>query len=266
MQISEIQAIDIHGHYGRNDRPGRPLAIQFQSADPAEVVRRARQCNTRYTVVSPLLGLMPRGGSDPVAGNDQAARVVAEYDDLLQWVIVDPLHPRTFEQADAMLKSPKCVGIKIHPEEHCYPIREHGDKLFAFFAQRRALVLTHSGDQNSMPGDFVPFADAHPEMKLILAHIGNGWDRELGHQVRAVAASRHGNLYADTSSASSIVPNLIEWAVHEIGANRVLYGTDTPLYSASMQRIRIDRSELGDNEKYQILRGNAAKLLNLPAD
>lgn len=261
MQTSDIQAIDIHGHYGRNDRPGRELAIRFQSADAAEVVRRAGECNTQYTVVSPLLGLMPRGNADPVAGNEEAARIVARTQGILQWVIVDPLKPQTYEQADAMLKTPRCVGIKIHPEEHCYPIVEHGDKLFAFAAERHALVLTHSGERNSMPEDFVPFADAFPEMKLILAHIGNGWDGDMGHQVRAAVASRHGNLYADTSSASSIVPNLIEWAVREMGANRVLFGTDTPLYCAAMQRTRIDCAALTDADKRLILRDNALLLL-----
>jgi predicted TIM-barrel fold metal-dependent hydrolase len=261
MGITDLQAIDIHGHYGRFDRPERPLATRLQSADAATVVRRARECNTQYTVVSPLLGLMPRGNNDPVAGNEEAARIVREHEGLLQWVIIDPLKPQTYEQADAMLTTPKCVGIKIHPEEHLYPIREHGEKIFAFAAERGALVLTHSGEQNSMPEDFVPFADTFPAMSLILAHIGCGWDGDLGHQVRAISKSRNGNLYADTSSASSIVPNLIEFAVREIGADRVLYGTDTPLYCASMQRTRIDRAEFSDVEKRKILRDNAVKLL-----
>jgi predicted TIM-barrel fold metal-dependent hydrolase len=263
MSISELQAIDIHGHYGRFDRPDRPLATQLQSADAATVVRRARESNTQYTAVSPLLGLMPRGNNDPVAGNEEAARIVAQHEGLLQWVIIDPLKPETYQQADAMLKTPKCVGIKIHPEEHLYPIKEHGDKIFSFAADRRALVLTHSGERNSMPEDFVPFADAFPEMNLILAHIGCGWDGDLGYQVRAVSQSRHGNLYADTSSASSIVPNLIEFAVREVGADRVLYGTDTPLYCTVMQRARIDHADLNDQEKRQILRDNALKLLGL---
>jgi predicted TIM-barrel fold metal-dependent hydrolase len=263
MPISELQAIDIHGHYGRFDRPDRPLATRLQSADAAAVVRRARESNTQYTVVSPLLGLMPRGNCDPVAGNEEAARIVKEHEGLLQWVIIDPLKTETYEQADAMLKTPKCVGIKIHPEEHLYPITEHGDKIFAFAAQRRALVLTHSGERNSMPEDFVPFADAFPEVNLILAHIGCGWDGDLGHQVRAISQSRHGNLHADTSSASSIVPNLIEFAVREVGADRVLYGTDTPLYCTAMQRARIDHADLNDQEKRQILRDNALKLLGL---
>ena len=81
--------------------------------------------------------------------------------------------------------------------------------------------------------------------------------------MRAIQNSRNGNVYADTSSASSIIPNLIEWAVAEVGGDRVLYGTDAPLYSTAMQRARIDSAELDDDSKQKILRDNALSLLSL---
>ena len=33
------------------------------------------------------------------------------------------------------------------------------------------------------------------------------------------------------SSARSILPGLVEWAVAEVGAEKILFGTDSPLYS-----------------------------------
>ena len=83
-------------------------------------------------------------------------------------------------------------------------------------------------------------------------------------QVRAIQESTAGNVYVDTSSARSIMPGLVEWAVSEIGAERILYGTDTPLYSASMQRARIDLADVTDEQKRLILRENAISLLELP--
>ena len=100
-------------------------------------------------------------------------------------------------------------------------------------------------------------------MRLILAHIGCTIDIDPGHQVRAVQQSKHGNMFADTSSAKSIVPGLIEWAVEEIGSERILYGTDTPVYFAPMQRTRINEAEMDDAHKKLILRDNAVKLFNL---
>jgi predicted TIM-barrel fold metal-dependent hydrolase len=163
-----------------------------------------------------------------------------------------------------MLQLETCVGIKIHPEEHIYPITEHGPAIFEFAARHKAVVLSHSSEQNSLAADLVPFADEFPEVRLILAHIGCGWDGDYTHQVRGVQQSRHGNVFADTSSARSITPKLIEWAVREIGAERVLFGTDTPLYHSGMQRTRIDQADLSDHDKRLILRDNALRLFGLP--
>src|SRR5262249_8998767 len=154
------------------------------------VVRRASQANTRLTVVSPLQALLPRFGGDPVAGNIDAARVVAETKGLLQWVVIDPTSPKTYEQAEEMLRLPKCVGIKVHPEEPGYPIAEHGEAIFEFAAQRRAVVLGHSSEQHSLAADYVRFANAFTEVTLIIAHLGCGWDGDLTHQVRAIQKNK----------------------------------------------------------------------------
>jgi predicted TIM-barrel fold metal-dependent hydrolase len=260
MNISEIQAIDVHAHYGTYTQNRHPLVHEFMTGDAEVVLERAHAANTRLTIVSPLQALMPRGKGDPVNGNVDAAKVTTEKEGLLQWVVIDPKNGHTYEQAEAMLTLPNCAGIKIHPEEHLYPIAEHGHAIFEFAAKHKAIVLTHSGEQNSMPEDFVPFANDYPEARLILAHLGCGYDGDPSHQVRAIQAGKHDNIFVDTSSASSIMSRLIEWAVGEVGAGRLLYGTDTPLYSAAMQRARIDRAEISDADKRLILCDNAMRL------
>lgn len=266
MSVFDVQAIDVHAHYGRYcRRDAPPLQNEWLSGDAATVVSRAKAAATRLTIVSPLSGLLPRCEADAVAANEEAARVVAETDGLLQWVIVNPLQPRSFQQAAAMLSQPKCVGIKLHPEEHGYSIREHGADLFEFAATHDAVVLVHSGDENSRPIDVVPFADAHPHVRVIFAHLGNGGGAagDPALQVRAVQAAKSEHIFVDTSSARSILPGLVEWAVSEIGAERILYGTDSPLYCAAMQRARIDHAEISDRDKRRILCENAERLLGV---
>ena len=141
-----------------------------------------------------------------------------------------------------LLANPGCKGIKIHPTLHEYEIREHGDRIFAFAAARQAVVITHSGNAGSRPEDFLPFADQYPEVRLILAHLGNSEDGSLERQVHAIRCSRYGNIYADTSSARSVNGGLIEWAVGEVGAGRLLFGSDTPLYFVASQKARIEHA------------------------
>ena len=258
-----IQAIDVHAHFGTYIGAKFALTGELMSGEVEVVLERARAANTKLTIVSPLEALMPRLHGDPVAGNMHAAEVVAQTDGLMQWVVVDPRKAKTFGQAADLLERAKTAGIKIHPEEHGYPIREHGEAIFQFAAEHQAVVQSHSGEQNSLPADFVPFADAFPEVVLIISHLGCGWDDDPTYQVRAIQKSRHGNMFTDTSSAKSITSGLIEWAVREVGAERILYGTDSPLHFAPMQRARIDRADIPDSDKHLILHDNAARLLGL---
>lgn len=265
MKTTEIVAIDVHAHYGVYTGSG--LVHRFMSAPAPAVVARARASGIGHTIASPLLGLLPRGQADAAAGNAAAFREIPAQPGLLQYVIVNPLQPETYNQARTMLRSPWCVGIKIHPEEHCYHISEYGEQLFAFFDEVNSPVMTHSGCPNSMPADFVPFADRYPKVRLLLAHLGNGTgdlpEHRPDRQVRAIQAAKHGNLWVDTSSSNSILPGLIEWAVAEVGAERLLFGSDTPLYHVAMQRTRIDVAEIADSDKRLILRENALRFFRL---
>jgi uncharacterized protein len=263
--VFEVSAIDVHAHVGRYYRAEAPLLNDFMTASGEKVVERARRARIAWSVFSPLGALLPRLQANAVVGNEEGCEVVGKVDSLLQWVVVNPLQPASYEQAKDILRHAKCVGIKIHPEEHGYPIREHGRQIYEFAAMHRAVILTHSGEENSLPADFVALANEFPEVKLILAHLGCGWDNDPSHQVRAILASRHDNLFVDTSSANSVMSGLVEWAVKEIGARRILFGTDTPLYSAPMQRARIDHAEISDEDKRAILWDNAEKLLDLKA-
>ena len=262
----EVGAVDVHGHYGYYDH-GKlsELQLEFLSAEPQEVVRRARHARTQFTLVSPLSGLTPVGLLDVLKANEEASKVVDENEGLLQYVIINPLQPESYDQAVDILQRPKCVGIKIHPESHQYPVAEHGDAVFKFAAEHTAVVLVHSGDVNSAPDDYVPFADRFPETKIILAHLGNGGaaagSPEL--QVRALQKARGDNLFIDTSSARSILPGLVEWAVKEVGAEKILYGTDTPVYYAPMQWARVVCTNLSESVKRKILRENAFELFGL---
>src|SRR5262249_39514198 len=141
-----IPAIDIHAHYGDYACDVAAHTGWCMTGDAATVVRRAREADIEVTIASPLLALLPRRRRGGCAGNEEAARVVPQTPGLLQYAVVNPLQPRTFDQARAMMKAKTCVGLKWHPEEHRYPLPEHADKLFAHAAELHAVVKVHSGE------------------------------------------------------------------------------------------------------------------------
>jgi predicted TIM-barrel fold metal-dependent hydrolase len=255
-----MKAIDIHGHFGVHDRGAGGLATEMRSGGIDVVRRRAKAVDIQWTVVSALRALTLYGG-DVRRGNDDAREAAEGHDDILFWAVLDPRLPESFKQVESLLTHPRCAGIKIHPVNHRYDIRDRGEAIFGFAAHHKALMLTHSGCVNSFPEDFVPFANRYPNVRLILAHLGNSADGNLSRQVYALQRAEAGNVYVDTSSANSINSGLIEWAVAQVGADRILFGTDTPLYFVAAQKARIEYAEMGQDAKQAILFDNAARLL-----
>lgn len=255
-----MKAIDVHGHFGPYDRGLGTRVDGFMSATAAEVAQRAAGCGIEVTIMSAIHGLIPYRGN-AVQGNADAEASAHDHPGIRFWSIVDPRVPESYEQTDRLLAHPRCMGIKIHPHAHQYEIRELGPDIFAFAAGRKAVVLTHSGDIGSYPEDFVPLANRYPEVQLILAHLGNSDDGSVTRQVQAIQHGRNGNLWVDTSSARSMYSGLIEWAVEQISHDRILFGSDTPLYWAGAQKARIETADIDETAKRAILYGNAAALL-----
>ena len=99
--------------------------------------------------------------------------------------------------------------------------------------------------------DMLTFADKYPNMKLIIAHLG-----EMS-QIEVIEKARYGNIYTDTSGGASAYNNIIEYAVERIGSEKIFFGTDT--YSYAFQFGRIALSGLCTEDKENILWKNALR-------
>jgi predicted TIM-barrel fold metal-dependent hydrolase len=256
-----MKAIDVHGHFGIYERGAGGLSDRLMSGSIEVVRQRAIAAGICLTVVSAIHAFIPYGG-DPLRGNDDAREAAEQHPDIRFWAVLDPRIPETYKQVESLLGHPRCKGIKIHPTEHSCQIEEYGEEIFEFAARHGAILITHSGCKGSFPESFIPFVNRYPSVPVILAHLGNSEDGNVSRQVHALKRAKGGNLYIDTSSARSMNSGLIEWAVSEIGAERLLFGTDTPAHFAASQKARIEYAEIGEEAKQAILFGNAAALLH----
>lgn len=171
-----------------------------------------------------------------------------QHDWVYQWVVLHPEQEETFRQAEQMLKSSKALGIKIHPIYHKYDILTYAEKIFSFADRLGAVVLMHPAEIMEMAS----FTDRFPNMKLIIAHLSSE------NFVTAAAKSKLGNIYLDTSGGASNLNNIVEYGVHNLGADRILFGTDS--YSAAFQLGRIAWARISREDKKLILRDNAVRL------
>jgi len=252
-----INAIDTHCHihYAPLETL-KPLTISdvmhegpFYTAYWDTLSQMEKTANISTVFASPFEALVDR--TDVVQANEYMFKLVQEIPNLYQWVVIDPLNEKTFEQAERMLKSQKCIGIKLHPVLHNFSIEEYGYKIFSFAEKHFAIIQIHP----EKSADYIlPYANAFPNVTFIMAHLGG-----LGH-INAIRDAKHKNVYADTSGKASLKNMLIEYAVSQVGSDRILFGTDT--YAAGAQRGRIEYALISEQDKENILFNNAKKLFN----
>ena len=111
------------------------------------------------------------------------------------------------------------------------------------------------------PLELVPLIKAYPDVKIVIAHLGS--PANYYHQLQAIyLAERFDNVYLDTSVGSDIFENL-QLAVQRAGAEKLIFGSDAPVYHPAVERVKIELLELSDKDKARIFGGNARRLLKI---
>ena len=127
------------------------------------------------------------------------------------------------------------------------------DALVERAGELKAVVFQHtwikaSGNTpgESTPMDVAALAARHPKASIICGHTGGQW--ELG--IRAVRALP--NLTVDLGGGDPTA-GLVEMAVRELGARRVLYGSDVPGRSFASQVAKVLGADIADADRRLIL-------------
>ncbi|HEY5553240.1 MAG TPA: amidohydrolase family protein, partial [Opitutaceae bacterium] len=106
------------------------------------------------------------------------------------------------------------------------------------------------------PEDVATLARRWPGVRIIMAHL-------TGCGVRGVLAVKpFANVVVDTSGAAPEA-GIVEFAVEQLGAGRVLYGSDVPIRDFGVALARITGSRIDAAAKQRILHDNARELLGL---
>lgn len=103
----------------------------------------------------------------------------------------------------------------------------------------------------STPEDLVALAKRFSEVPIICGHTGGTW--ELG--IRA-----HTHLYADLAG-SDPTSGITEMAVRELGASRVIYGSDCGGRSFASQLAKVHGAKISDADKQKIFCDNLRGLM-----
>ena len=155
-------------------------------------------------------------------------------------------------------------GVKLHPDFQIFALNEKkAFDLGEVIAAGDVPLLIHCGDfryNYSNPEQLIPFLDNFPELTVIGAHFA-GWS--MWEDATRQLSGRE-NLYVDLSSSLyALSAETANELIHAYGTDKVLWGTDYPMWDSVSEMEYFNRIDLTDEERSMILYENAAKLLKL---
>ena len=154
-------------------------------------------------------------------------------------------------------------GVKLHPDIQRFKIDDYRCLHIYDLCEGRLPILMHTGDNRydySNPNRLLPVLKIYRNLTVIGAHFG-------GYSIWHEAAEKlHGipNLYVDCSSTMFALPDAeVVDLIHTYGADRVLFGTDYPMWSPVEELEHFNRLPLTEEERQLILHKNAERIFRI---
>jgi uncharacterized protein len=185
---------------------------------------------------------------------------------------------KDIKELEKLILKKKIIGVKIYTGyEDFFPNDKRCDKIYDLCEKYTLPVIFHSGEtflegmgiKYAMPIHIDEVAIKRPNLKIVIAHIGNPWTYET-----AVILNRNKNVYADISGIvwncfdsywkkhySEIIIMLIKWCD---GNNKLLFGTDWPCCDEK-DYFKIDKSYIDFVNKLKISKKDKEKIFYLNA-
>ena len=195
------------------------------------------------------------------AENDQVLSVLPKWPDrLLGFVYLNPKHlDASLAELERCVAHGPMVGVKLWVAQHCNTpevdlLVQRAHELQALVFQHTWLKVMANYPGESTPLDFAELARRHADVPLVCGHTGGDWEQGI----RAIAPLK--NTYADLAG-SDPVAGYTEMAVRELGAERVLYGSDASGRSFASQLAKVHGADIPDEAKRLIFAENLIRLL-----
>lgn len=193
--------------------------------------------------------------------NDQVLRVLQRWPDrLFGFTYLNASFPdESLAEIERCIENGPMLGVKLWVGKRCStsdidPVISRCGELNALVFQHTFLKITGNLPGESTPQDLAQLAARHPDVPLICGHTGGDWT--LG--IRAVREFPNISVGIGGSDPTA---GFVEMAVRELGAERVLYGSDIGGRSFATQLAKVYGAEINDEQRKLILGGNLRRML-----
>lgn len=266
LNFAADRVIDVHGHIG---------SYKGYDLDTATLLSNIARYGVRLVLVSNIDGADLPGTTrnlDETAANQATVEIVRQHKDKLRGLIWTRPEDGAPAKIEPFLKNDKeriFVGMKIHPEMNHFPADDaRVDGYLQLCAKYQLPAVFHSGkrDTDSDPAKIYAAARRHPRVPIILYHMGFGRDHAHAIAVaKAALTKKDAQLYVETAQAE---PEAVLNAIKQLGAERVLFGTDATYYGKEHyaryeKLIGLLKENLSAKDYAKVMRGNAERLFKL---
>ena len=247
---------DLHVHLGAvaGKTPAEKMTSLMKTADRMGIDRI-----TLYLGMSPWFR-DPKPDQFRKVNDDMISALKGWEHRAVGFAYINPKHlPESLAEIERCISNGPMVGIKLWVADHCNgpeldPIVNRCAELKAVIFQHTWWKVSGIDGGESTPQEFAKLAARHPTIPMICGHTGGDW--EIG--LRSI---RHlPNVSIDTAG-SDPTAGFLEMALREIGAKRIIYGSDATGRSWASQLGKIYACPMSDADRHLILGENLRKLM-----
>ena len=195
------------------------------------------------------------------AHNNQVLRAISHWHDrAFGFVYLNPKHLQfSLDEINRCVRDGPMVGVKLWVAQRANapeldPIVERAAKLKAVIFQHTWAKTVGNLAGESTPMDVAELARRHPSVPIVCGHTGGNW--EIG--IRAIRGVK--NLYSDLAG-SDPTSGFVEMAVRELGAGRVIYGSDVAGRSFASQIGKVMGAQIPRAARDQVFAANLRQLM-----
>ncbi len=193
--------------------------------------------------------------------NDEVIQALSHWHDrAFGFAYLNPKHlEASLDELNRCVRDGPLVGVKLWVAERCTareldPIVERAAELKAVIFQHTWLKATGNLPGESTPMDLAALAARHPGAAIVCGHSGGDWEQGI----RAIRP--HRNVYTDLGGGDPTA-GFTEMAVRELGAERVLFGSDAGGRSFASQIAKVVGADISEPARRLILGENLKRLL-----
>ncbi|MFK5920748.1 MAG: amidohydrolase family protein [Verrucomicrobiota bacterium] len=194
--------------------------------------------------------------------NDAVLEAITAFPDrLFGFVYLSPKHVKaSLDELERCVANSPMLGVKLWVAQSCAdpaidPIIKRAAELKAVIFQHTWYKTAGNPAGESTPDDVATLATRFPDVPLVCGHTGGNW--ELG--IPAIRAHKNVSIGIAGSDPTA---GFVEMAVRELGADRILYGSDAPGRSFASQLAKVHGANISQADKDLILGGNLKKMLS----